>query len=187
MRTKLSLPVLPAHRPQPVDHRYLFAPLTAVGSGALALFIFPALKLSLFAGAAARLASLFLGTPVLRVDQGWLLPSHHEPVVVSSACSGTDFWLMVVALLAWHLARRGKSATTIIVAALLAAAPLSIAVNAVRIIAVLQAHRWFIPLWPQNYELFFHQFTGVAVFLPGLILLHALLEHHQSKRIAVSV
>lgn len=167
----------------PPNHsrRKALAALSIAGcAGALVLFIFPGLKLFLFARAAARLASLFLGTPVFRGEQGWLLPSSHEPVLVSGACSGSDFWLMVASLLAWHLARRGTSATCTIVAALLCAIPVSIAVNSIRISAVVQAHRWFIPLWPESYAPFFHQLTGVTVFLPSLIIFHGLLEKYRS-------
>ena len=166
----------------PATCRSFFAPCAALGAGALTLFILPGLKLALFAGAAARLASQFLGPPIVRVEQGWLLPSHREPVLVSGACSGSDFWLIVASLLAWHLTLRGKSTASAIVTALLCAAPFSIAVNSVRIIAVVQAHHWFIRLWPENYGPFFHQLTGVAVFLPSLIFLHALLEHFRSQR-----
>lgn len=175
---QVSLPT----RLLPKRHGSLFAPSGAAGLGSLILLFFPILKLSFFAGTAAHLASLFLGTPVFSVDQGWLLPSRHEPVLVSGACSGSDFWLMIVALLAWHLARRNKSTAFAITAALLCATPLAVAVNSIRIVAVVQAHRWFIPHWSESYGPFFHQLTGVAVFLPSLILIHALLEKHRSHR-----
>ena len=155
----------------------------AGGIGALLLFALPGIKIGFFARVAARVASLFLGTPVLRVDEGWLLPSRPEPIVVSAACSGADFWLITVVLLAWQLGRGNSSAAKTIPLALLCATPFSIAVNSIRIVAVTQAHRWFIPLWPANYAAFFHQFTGVAVFLPALILLHAFLENYRSQRV----
>ena len=118
------------------------------------------------------------------MEEGWLLPSQFEPVLVSQACCGSDFWLLVVALLAWQLAPQPQPIPGVTILALLYAAPLSLAVNSIRIVVVVQAHRWFIPLWPEKYAPFFHQLTGVAVFLPALIFLHALLEHSRSRRLA---
>ena len=63
-----------------------------------------------------------------------------------------------------------------IVATLVMAVPLTLAINALRIIVVTQAHVWVIPLLPPAYEAFLHLLTGVAVFLPALIGLNGLLE-----------
>jgi hypothetical protein len=49
-------------------------------------------------------------------------------------------------------------------------------INALRIICLVQAHRWIIPLLPDHYFAFAHMLIGVAVFLPALIALNALLE-----------
>jgi exosortase/archaeosortase family protein len=162
-----------------IRHMEFFCSAGSFAIGGLLLAYFPSLKIDFFGQAAARLAALFLATPVLRVDEGWLLPSSQEPVVVSAACSGTDFWLMTLLLLGWQLSRGMKSALKAVALTLLCATPFSIGVNAIRVMAVTQAHRWFIPLWPENYASFFHQSTGVAVFLPALIFLHAILENQR--------
>jgi exosortase/archaeosortase family protein len=164
------------------QRKCLFSSAAAVLAGMLLLGLMPLLKIRFFAGASAQLASLFLGTPVLRIEEGWLLPYLPEPVLVTAACSGVDFWLMVTALCAWQFSRSRSRIIIPALFALICAAPLSIAVNAIRIALVAQAHRWFIPLWPAAYAPFLHLLTGAAVFLPALIILHVILETHRSSR-----
>jgi exosortase/archaeosortase family protein len=162
-----------------VRYAGVFSGVGAFGIAGLFLACFPTLKIDFFGQAASRLASLFLGTPVLRVDEGWLLPSSHESVVVSAACSGTDFWLMCVLVLGWQLGRGRNQIIKAIALTLFCATAFSFIVNAIRVMVVTQAHRWLIPLWPENYAAFFHQSAGVAVFLPALIFLHAILENQR--------
>jgi exosortase/archaeosortase family protein len=150
--------------------------------GALLLKLIPSLELALFAGGSARLASLFTGAPLLRVEEGWALATTGMPVVVTAACSATGYFLMVAALLGWQFARRGMSLGGAVVSGLIIGLPLSIAVNSLRIVAVMQAHRWAIPLLPEAYGSFLHMLTGVAIFLPALIALNLLLEYHGRHR-----
>src|SRR5436189_213599 len=65
--------------------------------GGLLLQLRPDLEIELFARGAARLASLFTGVAVLRVEEGWLLGFGDRPVVVTAACSGADYFLIVAA------------------------------------------------------------------------------------------
>jgi exosortase/archaeosortase family protein len=104
------------------------------------------------------------------------------PVAVTAACSATDFYLMLVALLAWQLVRRNRPAWFALPAALLVALPLALVVNGARIVAVAAAHRWVIPRLPDAYGPFLHMLTGAAIFLPSLILLNLLLERHGHPR-----
>jgi exosortase/archaeosortase family protein len=150
--------------------------LAAAAAGALVLFFVPTLEIELFARGAAQLAGFLGGSPVLRDEAGWMLPSGELPVLVTAACSGADFFLIVAALVGWQLARRGVRPAGAIVAGLAAAVPVAIYVNALRIVAVAQAHRWVIPRLPDAYGAFTHMLTGVAVFLPALIALNVLLE-----------
>jgi exosortase/archaeosortase family protein len=152
--------------------------LVAATLGELLTRIFPALELGLFAGGAARLAALFTGSPVVRTEQGWALPDGSSPVVVTAACSAAGFFVIVAALIAWHLARRGWSVAFSALEGLVAALPVAIFINALRIVTVAQAHRWVIPLFPDSFGPFLHLLTGVAVFLPSLIALNLILEHH---------
>ena len=135
----------------------------------------PALTSAVFIGGAARLVSLLTGTPAMPMEEGWLLPFSPQAAMVTEACAATDFFVILSALLGWHLGGvwRGPVA---IVATLVMAVPLTLAINALRIIAVTQAHVWVIPLLPPAYEAFLHLLTGVAVFLPALIGLNGLLE-----------
>ena len=142
------------------------------------LKLIPSLELALFAGGSARLASLFTGAPVFRVEEGWALPTAGIPIMITAACSGTGYFLMVAALIGWQLARRGRSLGGAILVGLVVGLPLSITINSLRVVAVMQAHRWAIPLLPDAYGSFLHMLTGVAIFLPSLIALNLLLEYH---------
>lgn len=150
--------------------------------GIVVLQFFPALELAVFARGAAQLASLFTGTPLHRAADGWQLPSPDLPVVVTAACSATDFFLMVAALIGWQFARHEKSPVRALLTGLLAALPLAIVINSLRIVAVTQAHRWVIPLLPEAYGPFAHMLAGAAIFLPSLIVLNLLLEFHGRPR-----
>jgi exosortase/archaeosortase family protein len=153
---------------------------TALGGVGL-LKLLPSLELALFARGAAQLAGLFTGAPVQRIAEGWLLFQPEFPVVVTVACSATDYFLIVAALIGWQIARRGQHSAFAVLAVLtglLVALPLSIAINALRIVAVSAAHRWFTPLLPAAYSSFLHLLTGAAIFLPALIALNLALEFH---------
>lgn len=158
----------------------------AVLTGSTLLAIWPALELELFGRGTARLAAVFSGASVVRVAEGWWLAGLSRDVMVSAACSATSFFLMLAALLAWHLARRGLGGWQAGVAGLAFATPLAIAVNALRVVTVIQAHRWVIPHLPETYAHFLHLLTGVAVFLPTLIFLNLLLESHGRRHAPVT-
>jgi exosortase/archaeosortase family protein len=144
--------------------------------------LFPDLEVELFARGAALLASLLTGSPVIRVDDGWLLPGAGLSIVVTRACSATDFFLMVACLLCWQLKRRGRSSGVAITGGTVVAFPLAVFVNSLRVVALAQAHRWFIPHFPDAYGPFLHLAVGVAIFLPSLIALNALLENTGASR-----
>lgn len=151
-----------------------------------ALHLLPDVESGLFAQAAARLCALFTASPVVWSDGGWTLMMSGRPVVVSTACSATDFFLMSTALIAWRTVRsgrvRGAHLAWFAVVAMVAAALFAIGINTLRIIAVAQAHRWVIPQFAPVYRNFLHLATGVAVFLPSLIAFNALLEATFRKR-----
>lgn len=173
--------------PKACELRAVISAVAAAVTGALILRCVPALELSLFAAGAARLASFFTGTPVVRIAEGWLLPHSAGSVAVTAACSATDYYLMVVALITWQRTRHGQSALPALLVGLVAALPLTLFVNALRVITVTAAHRWFIPLLPATYGAFLHLVTGVAVFLPALIALNLLLETYERSRPPISV
>ena len=158
------------------------AAMHAVAAGVLAaccsgllLMLFPRLEMGLFAGGAARLAALVSGSPILRMESAWALPAAHSPVLVTAACSGTDYFLIVAALLGWRLARGRRSILRAALGGIALGLPFAITVNALRIAALAQVHHWIIPCLPAPYAPFIHLLTGVAVFLPALIALHLIL------------
>ena len=147
-----------------------------------ALRNWPELQISVLARASAQFAALFLGCPVVRDELGWTLIVAPVSSTVSAACSGSDFLVLAAVVLAWRLGSRGWSFARAFIVAVALALPISIAVNAVRIVAVTQMHRWIIPFFPQSCSAFLHLATGVAVFLPALILLHATLSRTPALR-----
>jgi len=155
--------------------------------GWLWLKAWPGVELEWFAGGSAWLAGLFTGAPVSRVATGWLLPVTGQPVVVTTACSATDYFLIVSALISWLLARQGKKPGCVVVLGLVAGLPLTIFLNALRVVVVTHAHRWLIPLLPESCGPFLHMLTGVAVFLPALVLLNLLLESYGNTRPAARI
>lgn len=148
--------------------------------------LFPAAELKCFAQGSARIASLLTGAPMFESEHGWVLPFVHQPTLVSTACSGATFFIISAALLSWHSAQRIRSALFSVPLALGAAFIVTIGINALRIICLVQAHRWLIPLLPDNYSAFAHMLVGVAVFLPALIALNALLEFYGYSKSARS-
>lgn len=164
--------------------RPIFAALAAVLLGALLLGVFADEAFALFAGGAAHAAAVFQGGPVLRVAEGWQIgpADAARPVLVSRACAATDFFLIVSALLAWRLAARrparGLRFAGVVVGALAAAVPVTLAINTLRIAAVVAAHAWAIPRLPGAYAGFAHMLVGAAVFLPALLLLDFALTRH---------
>jgi exosortase/archaeosortase family protein len=101
---------------------------------------------------------------------------------VTAGCSGTDFFLMVAGLLGWRLARDHRSIFRTVVGSLLIALPVTVLVNALRVVAVTQAHRWIMPHLPERHSAFAHMATGAAVFLPSLIALNLILEIYAKHR-----
>ena len=170
------------------DWRAAGAGVGALSAAIGLIQLLPVLKLELFARGAAELVGLFTGAPVSRGEIGWMVPLSGAPVAVTVACSATDYFVLVATLLAFQAARRGRSALAAAGVGLIAALPVAVVVNAVRIITVAYAQPWLISRLPPKYESILHMATGASVFLPSLILLNLLLEtygnrHTRSARI----
>lgn len=164
--------------------RGILAGLVSACAAASLLHFFPTFEFNVLARSAARVTALFCGSPVLALPEGFAVPGAHVPVIVTSGCSAADFFCMVAALVTWQLAQRTSKIGIAISAGLAAALPLTIFVNALRIVTVAQAHRWLIPLFPETYAPFLHLTTGVAVFLPSLIVMQLLFEYHVPRHAA---
>ncbi|MBC8012441.1 MAG: hypothetical protein H7067_20350, partial [Burkholderiales bacterium] len=74
----------------------------------------------------------------------------------------------------------------LVAGALVAAVPVVLAVNTLRIAAVVAAHAWVIPLLPGAYAGFAHLLVGVAVFLPALLVLDFSLTRHARHHLTSS-
>ena len=151
--------------------------LTAVCGLAVTQF-FPGLSLGLFARGTAVLAGCLGGAPVVRVENGWLLGFNRIPVIVTEACSASDYFAILAGLIAWQLAAQGRRLLSAPLIGLFFSVPLTLGVNAMRVVFVASVHRWIIPLMPENCAYFLHQLAGVAVFLPSLIVFNFILETH---------
>jgi exosortase/archaeosortase family protein len=152
-----------------------------IGGWALLHFI-PSLELEMFAGGAARLVGLFTGVPIVRGEDGWSAPLADAPITITSACSATDYFIMVAGLIGFHLARRGTKFLPALFLGIGAALPVTLFVNVLRIITVAYAHPWIISRLPVAYESFLHMTVGAAVFLPSLVALNLLLETYARHR-----
>lgn len=167
-------------------------PARSVGAGLVALLsaglawgsleLAPQAALEVFARGAALLAGWLTGMQPARVDDGWLLAGGTPPVVVSEACSATGYFAIVAALLGWRLTQTGRTWWQAAGMATGAAFVLTLVINALRIVVVMQAHRWVIPRLPEAYAPFLHMLAGVAVFLPALVGLNLFLEFHARFR-----
>jgi exosortase/archaeosortase family protein len=178
MASVLSAPSTP---PISLWWRATAAGLIASGAGALILQMMPQLRIDLFAAGAARLAALLMGAGLDRGEAAWTIALGDRTVAVTTACSGTDFFLMVAALIAWRLTRANRSWVIAGMAGLLFALPVTLLVNALRVVAVAQAHRWLIPMLPERHGAFAHMITGAAIFLPSLVTLNLILELHAKR------
>src|SRR4051812_2687613 len=104
--TTQPLPFRRAHpRSVLAEGRAVAAGLAAAAIGWVGLKIWPELELACFARGAAGLAGLLTGTPVVAAENGWMLPVTGQPLVVTAACSATEYFLIVSVLVGWQLAR----------------------------------------------------------------------------------
>ncbi|HEX2853940.1 MAG TPA: hypothetical protein VHO24_11930 [Opitutaceae bacterium] len=166
----------------PFDWRAISSGIGAVLGGILLGKFFSSLELEVFAHAAARLVGLLSGAPVVRDAGGWTVSLAGSPIVVTAACSATDYFLIVAGLIGFQAARRRINLLAAAGMGLAAALPVTIFVNAVRIVTVAYAHPWLISRLPATYDAFLHMCAGAAVFLPSLIGLNLLLETHGNLR-----
>lgn len=150
------------------------AAFTAAVLGGALLKVNPALQLKFFAAGAAQLAGVFTGRPVFRAENGWILPDADLDMVVTTACSASDFFLMVAIVMAWGLVEKGWPIGRAAVGGVVASAPFTLFLNSLRLVVVIQVHRWIGVQLPQSYGPFLHLATGVAIFLPSLIALNGL-------------
>jgi len=165
-------------------HKAVLTALVTFAIATAAAYLFPSVELQVFARTTAEIAGLLSGAPAITTPDGWLLPFQHQALLISEACSGAGFFIMLASLLAWHLAKRWGRVLPALVVGLSASFALAMGINALRVLSLSQAHRWLIPLLPETYAHVAHLMVGVAVFLPALIALNTAFEiyGHPSRR-----
>lgn len=139
----------------------------------------PAVETTVFARGAAYAAATLTGAPVEAMSQGWVVPFGSEPIIVTAACSGFDFWVLLSLIFTWRLLGKHRLVRSAAIIGMICAIPVTWVINGVRIIALAHAHRWIIPHWPEAYEGFLHLAVGVLIFLPALVAFHALPHFHR--------
>ena len=138
--------------------------------------------MTVLARGAAWVTANLTGSPVTPTPAGFLIPGAGVPVLVTTACSAGNFFVMLATLVTWHLARRGRPAWQSTAGGVVLATLLALLINACRIVTVAQAHRWIIPQFPGAYAHWLHLVTGLAVFLPALIAINVVFERHDPHR-----
>lgn len=170
-----------AENPGGMPFSNLSAACITAASGWLILAYFSALELGWFARTAARVASLFIGSGIRQDPAGWSFYSGNLEVLVSSACSGTGFFIILATLLSLQLCRPGwrmLAGCAFSIGLAFLAAPL---INGLRITLVAELHRWILPQIPLSAHAFIHMLAGAAVFLPVLIFINLLIERYAGK------
>jgi exosortase/archaeosortase family protein len=161
-----------------VVHKYRGRLLAVAMAGAISggiLMCWPAIQSAIFCHGASAFAGLLSGLPAIRVENGWLLPAA-LPMVVTNACSGTTYFILLTALLGWHIGNRNRFVPIAAAVAIASALPLSIGINGFRIAVLVQVHRCLIPRFPESFAPFLHLLSGVAIFLPALIIVNLVCE-----------
>lgn len=128
----------------------------------------PALKMQLFCGPSAVLASLFLGTPCVETSFGFQLPHPGIDIRVIESCSGYDFFSLLLAVLAGIVVRQGVRLGTRLSLLVPLCFGIAILANTVRILSAVQV-RLFVDL-PGLSPGVSHVIVGVSVFALFLAL-----------------
>lgn len=153
------------------DRRFL-ASVTAHATGlavftgcqALAL-LWPSLKMQLFCGPSAMLASLFLGTPIVGSVDAFLLPHGTLDIRVLESCSGFDFFALLSAILSAMAVGRAKRPVMRLVLLVPVCWAIALLANSVRIISAVQVHLLADVLPRSLSPSAAHTIVGVSVFI----------------------
>jgi len=125
----------------------------------------------------ARLAGLLMGAPCSKTPEGFLLAAASPAVLVTRACSGAGFFLLLAALAGATLVPR---ATRMHVLRFVYALPLiygaAVIANACRIVAGWHTGRLARALLPINYHAGIHLCTGAVVFFVFLVCFHGIIK-----------
>ena len=146
----------------------------------------PAVRLKFFCEPAARVASVLLGCP-MSVQTGSISLAHPTiDVAVTEACSGYDFFSLMIALLIGVAVFRQRSKWLLRDAVLIFVAVYGLTLfgNASRIVCAVQIRATTADLIPASFDAVIHQTIGVIVFVTLLALSWSLLsKFYERKRI----
>ncbi|MBL7115168.1 MAG: hypothetical protein ISS35_05325 [Kiritimatiellae bacterium] len=118
---------------------------------------------------AARFSAFFLGAPCVRVDDGYLIENAVLPVLVSLACSGTGFFVLLTAMLLGLICRYRKPSLPLAFGVIVAAYGISLVTNVCRITLGYFASVGARCLLPECLWAGIHLSVGVLVFLSALV------------------
>ncbi|MGF1530306.1 MAG: hypothetical protein ACFCU4_02985 [Puniceicoccaceae bacterium] len=144
--------------------------------------LYPELETTIFARGAAELAAFLSGSPLVRVESGWVLPFKDQLLLVDRSCSGATFFLMLTAVITLHLAHMEIIPLFILrcMAPIFLSLVLVFPINAFRILSLHQLHQSVFPHFPENWVPLAHLGVGIFIFLPSLILINLALQHYDS-------
>ncbi len=141
----------------------------------------PSLRDVWFARPAAWLASIHFGATCTTLRDGFLLAQPgREPLLVTTACSGYDFFSLLVAMVVLSLAARpGRANFTLWLGSLAATYVVSIIANASRVVAAAHVDLFAAALVPPSLLHGIHRAAGMAVFLPIMMFVYLLTERRE--------
>ena len=132
------------------------------------------LRLALLTHPAARLAGYMLGVPVaMEADAAPLLLHPDFPLRVIPGCSGADFIGLLTGLLFWVSFRKRRPTVWLIP---FLAWILAVLANGARLAGLLLVELLIAERLPVYLHNTLHAVTGVAIFLPVLVMTYALWE-----------
>jgi exosortase K len=145
----------------------------------------PHLRLRLFCEPAARAAAVFLQSPVV-VESGSISLAHPTiDVAITEACSGYDFFSLLLALLIGLAVFRQTSSkwlTRDVLLIFLAVYGLTLFGNTSRIVCAVQIRATAAEVIPASFDAIIHQSIGVIVFVTLLALAWSLLTKFYERR-----
>ena len=154
------------------------AAAVAIAVAQAAAVVAPTLRDAWFARPTAWLAGFHFGATCSALRDGFLLARIGcEPLLVTTACSGYDFFALLVAVATFAIVSRpgpaGKQRWSV---SLLALYVVAIVANASRVVAVAHVDLFAATMMPPSTLHALHRVAGLAVFLPVMMFVYMLLE-----------
>ena len=127
----------------------------------------------LFSAPAAKIAAFFLGSEIVKVGSDVHLYHGNLEVAVTEACSGFDFFCLILALwVGWQMFHWRDLRRSVIPLVLLLPCVWSVTLlgNVSRIVTAAQARVYTARILPDSFDAVIHQAVGVVVFLSILMV-----------------